>query len=49
MRRKDGSGEKEFRGAMEVMSSRIEVNEDGWKRKRSWRSVMRSVLDGGDG
>ena len=49
IRRKDGRGENEFRGAIEEISERIVARVDGWKRERSWRSVIRSVLDGGVG
>lgn len=49
MRRRDGSGEKEFRGATEVIWLRIASREEGWKRMRSFRSVMRRVFEGGVG
>lgn len=49
MRRKEGSGEKEFRAATEVIWLRIASRDDGWKRYRSFKSVMRRVFDGGDG
>lgn len=49
MRRRDGSGENEFRGATEVIWLRIASREEGWKRMRSFRSVIRRVLEGGDG
>jgi hypothetical protein len=45
----EGRGEKEFRGAMEVIWERISSRAGGWKTWRSWRSVIRRVLDGGDG
>jgi hypothetical protein len=46
IRRKLGRGEKEFRAAMEVIFSRIEASEAGWKTRRLWSSVMMSVLLG---
>lgn len=49
MRRREGSGEKEFRGATEEMVSRILLRDGGWKRVRSWRLVMRRVFVGGVG
>ena len=49
MRRRDGSGEKELRRATEVIWLRIASRDAGWKRMRSLRSVMRRVLEGGDG
>lgn len=49
MRRSDGSGEKEFRGATEEILVRMASREGGWKRRRSCRLVMRRVLDGGVG
>lgn len=49
MRRRDGSGEKEFRGATEVICLRIASREEGWKRTRSFKSVIRRVFEGGDG
>lgn len=32
MRRMEGSGEKEFRGAMDSIWERMEAREGGWKR-----------------
>lgn len=49
MRRRDGSGEKELRRATEVIWLRIASRDAGWKRMRSFRSVMRRVFEGGDG
>jgi len=49
IRRRDGSGEKELKGATAVILLRISSNEDGWKRMRLFRSVIRSVFVGGDG
>lgn len=49
MRRRDGSGEKELRGTMDVIWLRIASREEGWKRIRSLRPVISSVLDGGVG
>lgn len=49
MRRRDGSGEKELREATEVIWLRIVSREEGWKRMRSFNSVIRRVFDGGDG
>lgn len=49
MRRKDGSGEKEFKRAITVICARIASREDGWKRKRSLRSVIKRVFEGGVG
>lgn len=49
MRRRDGSGEKELRGATEVIWWRIVSGEEGWKRMRSFNSVIRRVFEGGDG
>jgi hypothetical protein len=49
MRRKEGSGEKEFRRATTVIWLRMASSEEGWKRMRSWSSVIRRVLEGGVG
>lgn len=49
MRRREGSGEKEFRGATEVIVSRILLIKGGWKRVRSRRLVIRRVFVGGVG
>lgn len=49
MRRKEGSGEKEFNRAITVIWARIASREDGWKRTRSFRSVIKRVFDGGEG
>lgn len=49
MRRSEGSGEKEFRGATEVIWARMESRDDGWKRWRSCRSVISRVFVGGVG
>lgn len=49
MRRIEGSGEKEFRGATVVIWLRISSRAGGWKTSRSWRSVIRRVLEGGVG
>lgn len=49
MRRREGSGEKEFRAATEVIWLRIASRDEGWKRYRSFKSVMRRVFEGGDG
>jgi hypothetical protein len=45
----EGRGEKEFKGAMEVIWARISSKAGGWKTWRSLRSVMRRVFDGGVG
>lgn len=49
MRRKEGSGEKEFRRATTVIWLRIASRDDGWKRIRSFRSVIKRVFEGGVG
>lgn len=49
IRRREGSGEKEFRGATDSISLRMVASEAGWKRTISWRSVIRRVFDGGLG
>lgn len=49
MRRREGSGEKELRRATVVIWVRILSRDAGWKRMRSFKSVMRRVFDGGDG
>lgn len=49
MRRREGSGEKEFKGATEVIVSRILLIKGGWKRVRSRRLVIRRVFVGGVG
>lgn len=50
MRRREGRGENELRGAMEEMvCSRTAGREFGWKMVRSWRSVIRRVLVAGAG
>lgn len=49
MRRSEGRGENEFRGATEAIWVRISSSDCGWKRRRSWRSVIRRVFDGGVG
>jgi hypothetical protein len=49
MRRMEGRGEKELRGATEVIWLRISSRAGGWKTSRSWRSVIRRVLEGGVG
>lgn len=49
MRRMDGSGEKEFRGATSVICLRISSSAGGWKTSRSCRPVIRRVLEGGVG
>ena len=49
MRRIEGSGEKELRGATAVIWLRISSRAGGWKTRRSWRSVIRRVLEGGVG
>lgn len=49
IRRKLGRGEKEFRAAMEVIFSRMEAREAGWKTRRLCSSVMMRVLLGGVG
>jgi hypothetical protein len=49
MRRMEGSGEKEFRGATAVIWLRISSSAAGWKTSRSWRLVIRRVLEGGVG
>lgn len=49
MRRIEGSGEKEFKGATDVICLRISSKAAGWKTCRSWRSVIRRVLEGGVG
>ena len=49
MRRRDGSGENEFRATRAVIWLRISSREVGWNRTRSFRSVIRSVFEGGDG
>lgn len=49
MRRKDGSGEKEFNGAIDSICERMAAREEGWKRVRSLRSVIKRVLVGGEG
>lgn len=49
MRRKDGSGEKELRGAVaDIWALRVSMA-GGWKRSRSWRSVISRVFDGAEG
>jgi hypothetical protein len=49
IRRKLGRGEKEFRAATEVIFSRMEAREAGWKTRRLCSSVMMRVLLGGLG
>ena len=49
MRRREGSGEKELRAARTRIWLRIDSSELGWKRTRSLRSVIKSVLEGGVG
>jgi len=49
MRLRDLSGEKEFRGARELICSRIVARDAGWKMLRSSRRVIRSVFVGGEG
>lgn len=49
MRRREGSGEKELRGATAVILARMASREGGWKRVRSWRLVIRRVFVGGVG
>lgn len=49
MRRKDLSGAKEWRGAVELMSSRIVCRFGALKISRSRRLVMRRVFEGGVG
>ncbi len=49
MRRRDFSGEKEWRGAMELMCWRMVAREAGWNMLMSSSCVMRRVLDGGEG
>lgn len=49
MRRREGSGEKEFSGATAVSWERMVSRAAGWKRCRSFSSVIRRVLEGGDG
>jgi hypothetical protein len=49
MRRREGSGENEFNGTTVVIAVRISSRDLGWKRRRSWRSVIRRVFDGGVG
>lgn len=49
MRRKEGSGEKEFKRATTVIWLRMASSEDGWKRTMSSSSVMMRVLEGCDG
>lgn len=49
MRRIDGRGEKELRRARTVIWLRIASRESGWNRIKSCSSVIRRVLEGGDG
>ena len=49
MRCIDFNGEKEFRGAIELMCSRIVASEAAWKILGSSRRVTRSVFEGGAG
>lgn len=49
MRRKDFSGENEWRGAWVVKSARIESRDEGVKSWEERRLVMRRVFEGGDG
>jgi len=49
IRRMEGSGEKEFRGALADIWERISSSAGGWKMWRSWRSVIKRVFDGGVG
>ena len=49
MRRREGSGEKAFSGTTEVIVSRILLRDEGWKRARSWRLVIKRVFVGGVG
>lgn len=49
MRRRDGSGEKEFRAARTRIWLRIASRDLGWNRTRSFRSVINSVFEGGVG
>lgn len=46
IRRRDGSGEKEFRGADEAIWLRMWLREGGWKMEGSRRSVKRRVFEG---
>lgn len=45
----DLRGEKEFRGAIELMCSRMVAREAAWKILGSSRRVIRRVFDGGAG
>lgn len=49
MRRREGSGEKEFRAANTRIWLRMVSRDVGWKRTRSFRSVIKRVFDGGVG
>ncbi|KKZ64848.1 hypothetical protein EMCG_09225 [[Emmonsia] crescens] len=49
MRRREGSGEKEFSGVMRDIWAFMASREEGWKRDRSRRSVIRRVFEGGEG
>lgn len=49
MRRREGRGENEFRAARVRIWLRMDSSELGWKRTRSFRSVIKRVLEGGVG
>src|SRR6266536_5773744 len=49
MRRRDLSGEKEWRGTMLERWVRIVASDAGWNTERSSRLVIRSVFEGGAG
>lgn len=49
IRRNEGRGEKELRGAMAVMRERISARDGGWKILISLSLVIRRVFDGGEG
>lgn len=49
MRRREGSGENEFSGVMRDIWAFMASREEGWKRDRSRRSVIRRVFEGGEG
>lgn len=46
MRRREGSGENEFRGAMDSICERSKAREEGWKMWRLLSSVKMRVFDG---
>lgn len=46
IRLREGSGEKEFRGADEAIWLRMWSSDGGWKIEGSRRSVKRRVFDG---